>query len=112
MDSKRLMSKRIYYKTSLRGRHYERELAEQKVGKKQPMSGAGEDKNDLISEHLLIEAKSTAAETSYSLKKADLIKVRRNAAPLGKIGVMYLDFSGQEFVILSRKDFEEKFEVI
>lgn len=66
------------------------------------------EKNDLNNSIEKIEAKSTGKQT-YTLKKIDLKNLVRNATLSGKVGVLYLDFAGDEFVILRRKDFERFF---
>lgn len=96
------MAKR-YFKNI--GRAYEDKLHEEGK-KKTPMSGATwADKEDNQDEYLLIQAKATKFK-SYTLKLDDLRSVVRNAAIKGKVGAMFLSFAGNEFVILSRKDFE------
>jgi hypothetical protein len=90
-----------------RGRNYEQRLAQEGRGKMQPGSGNRWDaKNDLKDEKMLIEAKSTDAEVMYGLKKADLLNVIRRASLSGRVGAMFLDFSGDEFVIVAKRDFD------
>jgi hypothetical protein len=95
-----------YFKNA--GRSWERELKERGAGEKQPLSGAGWGaKNDLRTAKILREAKHTAAEASYSLKKKDLKNLARNAAMTGRIGIMELDYSGDEYIIMRRSDWEQ-----
>lgn len=97
---------------ALKGRNYERKLAKEGVGKLIPLSGAGTEKQDLKSELFLIQAKHTDAQVVFSLEKAELLKVVRDAALKGKIGILILDFSGDEYVIVRRRDFEDKLGVV
>lgn len=90
------------------GSRWEKDLQEEGVGKRQPLSGAGWGaKNDLRNKKMHIEAKHTEAEKTYTLKKLDLKLVVRNAAVTGRVGCMMLDFSGDEYVIMRRQDWEQ-----
>lgn len=90
----------------LRGRAYEKRLAKEREMKLIPLSGAGVFKEDLVGDHELLQAKSRACTKTYTLEKKDLISVAANAAMQGKIGVLFLEWGRQEYVILRRQDYE------
>ena len=88
-----------------RGRAYENRLAKERKLQKQPLSGAGSSKEDLIGKHELVQCKSTAAE-SFSLKKTDMLSLGQHAAQLGRTGVLYLEMGASEYVVMRRPDYE------
>lgn len=90
-----------------RGRVYENKLAKEGRATKQPLSGAGwADKEDLFTKHELIQAKSTASKLTYTLHRGDMRDVVRHAAALKKVGVLFLEWDTEEYVVLRRKDYE------
>lgn len=90
-----------------RGRVYENRLHKEGRARKQPASGAlYSHKEDLITEHELIQAKSTANEVTYTLYRDDIKNVVRHAMQLKRIGVLFLEFKDEEYVIMRRKDYD------
>lgn len=89
-----------------RGRAYENRLAKEKGYQKVPFSGAGTFKEDLVGGFELIQAKSTGNDKSYTLLRQDMIDVVRHAAQKGRLGVMYLEWGSQEYVMMRRSDYE------
>jgi len=84
-----------------RSRAQEKRTAQQYRGSRTPMSGATwHSKNDVRSEHLLIENKRTDNTSSITIKAKDLEELDRNAAQEGRAAVLQFDLNGREYVIL------------
>lgn len=91
------------------GRRYERSLSG-KYGKPTPGSGnRWHAKNDLQHDQFETEVKYTGNEESYTLRKNDLEKLNFHA--MGKTPVFVLNFSGDEYIIVRKKDWEALFEI-
>lgn len=71
---------------------FELEIAQEEGGKRQPLSGAGKQKQDVITKEYLISAKETKAK-SYSIKLEDLEELERDAAMNGKLPKMEIRFT-------------------
>lgn len=94
------------YKDSQR---QEKALAKNRQGSVNSGSGNGWlRKGDVRTEKELWELKITDAK-SYSLKDAELVKLTNQALVDGRIPIFLVEFkqSGNEYVILSRNDYEE-----
>lgn len=89
-----------------RGRAYENRLAKERQMEKQPFSGAGKFKEDLIGKWELLQAKSTGNDKTYTLHRDDLVNVVLNAMRCGRTGVLFLEWGPQEYVIMRRQDYE------
>ena len=77
-----------------KGRRYERKLAKKLGVKPQPASGALPlYKEDIETDEFLIQVKHTTKK-SYTVKLEDLNTLRRNAAKVGKIPMLYLSIGG------------------
>jgi len=77
-----------------KGRRYERKLAKRLGVKPQPASGALPFyKEDIETDEFLIQVKHTTKK-SYTVKLEDLNALRRNAAKVGKIPMLYLSIGG------------------
>jgi len=89
-----------------RGRQYENRLAKERDLEKQPFSGAGVFKEDLIGKWEVIQAKSTGNGKTYQMERRDMINVIAHAARTGRIGVLYLEWDTEEYVMMRRTDYE------
>jgi hypothetical protein len=77
-------------------------------GSRQPMSGAGWlRKNDVRSESLLIENKTTGNGKSYSIKSTDLVELTERAIIDDRLPVLQFDLGGRRYVVLNEDDFLE-----
>lgn len=77
-----------------KGRRYEKKLAKKLGVKPQPASGALPFyKEDIETDEFLIQVKHTTKK-SYTIKLEDLNTLRRNAAKVGKIPMLYLSIGG------------------
>lgn len=86
----------------------EKRTAETYRGSRQPMSGAGWlRKNDVRSERLLIENKTTGNAKSYSIKSADLAELTERAILDDRLPVLQFDLGGRRYVVLNEDDFLE-----
>lgn len=72
------------------------------------MSGAGWSvKNDVRTESLLIENKTTLGKKQITIRAHDLEQLRRNAIISGRVGVLQFDLNGRRYTILTEDDFLE-----
>lgn len=64
-------------------------------------------KNDVRSEHLLIENKLTVGTKSITLKEVDLRELRERAILEDRVPVLQFDLNGRNYVVLIEDDFVE-----
>ncbi len=62
-------------------------------------------KNDVRSEHLLIENKLTENSKSYTIKSKDLTELTQRAILDDRLPVLQFDLGGRHYVILNEDDF-------
>lgn len=62
-------------------------------------------KNDVRSEHFLIENKLTTSVKSITLKEVDLRELRQRAILEDRVPVLQFDLSGRNYVVLVEDDF-------
>ena len=62
-------------------------------------------KNDVRSEHLLIENKLTENSKSYTIKAKDLTELTQRAILDDRLPVLQFDLGGRHYVILNEDDF-------
>lgn len=86
--------------------NFENYTAKKDKGKKQPLSGAGVQKQDVLSKRWLTSNKYTDSQ-SYSIKKADLKQLELDAAMEGVLPKKEISFGGYDWVLLRRKDFDD-----
>lgn len=84
-----------------RSRKQEDRIAKQYRGSRSVASGAlWFAKNDVRTEHLLIEAKRTDNVSQITLKADDLEELDRNAAVEGRAAMLIFDLNGREYCVL------------
>lgn len=62
-------------------------------------------KNDVRSEHLLIENKLTENTKSYTIKAKDLTELTQRAILDDRLPVLQFDLGGRHYVVLNEDDF-------
>jgi hypothetical protein len=94
-----------------KGQVYENHIAKQ-YGKRQPMSGASQcSKEDVDGTgdffEYLFQTKNASGQKSYSIKKTDLLALRRNSFTVSKTGVMFVNFGDKlEIAVIRKEDFD------
>jgi hypothetical protein len=89
-----------------KSRKQEERSAKSYRGSRNAGSGSGWlRKNDVRSEHLLIENKLTVGTKSITLKDADLRELRERAILEDRIPVLQFDLNGRNYVVLVEDDF-------
>ena len=87
-------------------RKQEKRTAERYRGSRTVNSGSKwYSKNDVRSEHLLIENKLTENTKSYTIKFKDLDELRQRAILDDRLPVLQFDLGGRNFVVLTEEDF-------
>lgn len=89
-----------------RGRAYEDRVAKERNMAKQPFSGAGVWKEDLVGDWEVVQCKSTGNDKVFQLLREDLVNVVMHGVRTGKLGVLFLEFDREEYVVMRRKDYE------
>jgi len=93
-------------------RKQEMRTADKYKGSRNAGSGSGWlRKNDVRSEHFLIENKLTNNAKSYSVKHTDLRDLHQRAVIEDRIPVLQFDLGGRSYVIITEDDFMEFLDV-
>lgn len=89
-----------------KSREQEERSAKRLGGRRVPGSGSGwAAKGDTTNAELLVECKRTDRQ-SISVKKSVLRKIAIEALRAGKVPVLELEISGDEYVVLRQRDFK------
>lgn len=90
-----------------KGRLYEKRLQKEGRAKCQPFSGAAHyAKEDLTTEHELIQCKYHEPSQSMSIYQEWFDDLRRHAAQIRRMGALFLWWNNKEYVILRREDYD------
>jgi hypothetical protein len=88
-----------------RSRVQEKRLAKEAGGYVNPRSGAGDwHKNDIRTESLSIEAKTTS-KSQYSLKNLDLLLAEKNALLAGRDMAFIIDMCGRSWTVVPTEEY-------
>ena len=91
-----------------KARKFEKQLAKEINGKRQPASGATPfAKGDIKTSDCLIEVKQTG-KSHYSVSLKILHKIRKEALEERRIPILLLDIQSEKFVVMRLKDAFER----
>lgn len=95
-----------------RSRKQERDIASKVGGRRTPMSGAGDIKNDVRSDdrQLLFEAKTETGDKQITIKANDIENVMGNALKTGRQGILTFRLRGRDYVVEEWDDWFERYE--